>query len=302
MKFLSKLSKETLVCSELQVKYYKDLLKCCYGEDPDPLVFVATVCDVFSFIANKPSDFFKKLSIIDFFCLFLDMRINSQGNACDAVITKDDKKMNLELRLDHLRDELIRFCNSSSSLIDQDNISILIDYPSVERLLEASSDEYLRYIKGVYANNTSLLDSQTKQFIEISTNKHAEMFFDRLPPRTSLQIIENADKCFKRLIDINFLSRYGVKDQHLTFLPNIESLIWFAKLMLNEPLDVLYNNIFYLAQMGNMSADYIENSIVGEYNFFVGCLKQKIAAETPASDNNSYNISPEDAGLMDELL
>ena len=300
MKFLSKLSKETLVCSELQVKYYKDLLKCCYGDNPDSLVFIATVCDVFSSIANKPPEFFKKLSVIDFFCLLLDVRINSQGNACGAVITKDDKKMNLELRLDHIRDELKQA--SSSSFVEQDNISILIDYPCVERLLEPSSEEYLRYIKGVFVNKPALLDGVSSHFVDISTNKHAEMFFDKLPPRTSLQIIEKADQAFKSLIEINFLSRYGVKDQHLAFLPTLESLIWFAKLMLNEPLDVLYNNIFYLAQMGNMSADYIENSIVGEYNFFVGCLKQKISAETPASNNNSPNILDEDVGLMDELL
>jgi hypothetical protein len=302
VKFLSKLSKGTLVCSELQLKFYKDLLKCTYGDTPDSLIFIETICDVFSSIANKPSEFFKKLSIIDFFCLLLDMRINSQGDACSVIITKDNKKMNLELRLDYIRDDLKAGVGLLASSIEQDNITIIIDYPSVDRMLEPASAEYLRYIKGVYVLKSSLLNEETKCFVEISTNEHAEMFFDKLSPKTSLRIIEQFDKIFKFTTDINFLARYGIKDQHLTFFPTLESLLWFAKLMFNEPLDVLYNNIFYLAQMGNMSADYIENAIVGEYNFFVGCLKQKIAADNPAPENNSYNISPEDVGLTDDLL
>ena len=99
MNFLSKLSKETLICSELRVKEYKNLLKCTYGDNPEQIIFIETLCEVLSVVANKPVEYFKKLNIVDLFCLVLDLRVNSLGNVCKVVITKDEKKMNLELFL-----------------------------------------------------------------------------------------------------------------------------------------------------------------------------------------------------------
>ena len=106
MKFVSNLSKETLICSELQVKDYKELLKASYGEDINKLIFVETLCEIFAKTTNKPTEYFKKLNIIDLFCLLLDVRINSQGDICKVVITRDEKKMNLELRLDLIKGDL----------------------------------------------------------------------------------------------------------------------------------------------------------------------------------------------------
>jgi hypothetical protein len=305
MKFASKLTKDTLICSELQVKFYKDILKCSYGENPDPLIFVETICELLSSIANKPASFFKSLSVIDFFCLMLDLRINSQGAICSVVITNEDKKMTLELKLDYIRDELQKKAKALTSIVDHSNIEIIISHPSIEKLLEPTTVEYIRYITGVKLKyeEPSLLDGNSKQYISISTNKHAEIFFDKLPPRTSLKIIEEYNNLTKTTNEIDFLSRYNIKNQHLIFFPTLEFVIWFTKLMFNEPLDVFYNNIFYLAQMGNMNADYIENVIVGEYNFFVNCLKQKIAAENPPSENNDQDINfGENAGFPDDLL
>jgi hypothetical protein len=299
MKFVSNLSKDTLICSELQVKDYKELLKCTYGDDVNHLIFIETISEVFSKVANKPTDFFKKANVIDLFCLLLDVRINSLGDICKVVITKDEKKMNLELRLDFIRDDLKNLFNVLSTTIEQNNIKVVFECPSVERLLQNASEEYLYFIKGSYINK----DNSTK-FIEITTNDHAQMFFEKLSPKVSLQIIEQFESFVKSAAGINFLSRYGIEDQTLNFLPSLSSLIWFTKLIFNESLESFYDNLFYLSHHGHMNAEYIENSAVGEYNYFVTCLKNTLSPKEASQEQTEEDFLPdeEDPGLTEEPL
>ena len=296
MKFLSELSKETLICSELQVKDYKELLKCSFGDEPNKIIFVETVCDVLSNITNKTPEYFKKLSIIDLFVLLLDVRINSQGDVCKVVITKEDKQMNLELRLDCIRDDIKTiFTTVSEARIVQNDIEIVFDCPSIERLANHTDDEYLYFIKGLFAKST-------KKVIVIQSNEDARLLFEKLPPKASLQIIDQFQSFVKQITDINFLSRYGIKDQKLAFVPSLESLIWFAKLMFNETLDVFYDNLFYLSHLGHMSAEYVEGSVVGEYNYFVSCLQRTLAAKNPSPGPDDQMVSDEEAGFFDEQV
>ena len=70
MKFLIKLSKESILCTELLIKDYKNILKSSYGEESeiDVFLFVETLCEIFSNVSGKETSYFKKLSIFDFFC------------------------------------------------------------------------------------------------------------------------------------------------------------------------------------------------------------------------------------------
>ena len=299
MKFVSELSKDTLICSELQVKDYKELLKCTYGDDTNQLIFIETLSEIFSKVANKPTEHFKKLNVIDLFCLLLDVRINSLGDICKVVITKDDKKMNLELRLDFIRDDLKNLFNVLSTTIEQSNVKVEFECPSVERLLQKANEEYLYFIKGSYIKKDNFA-----KFVEIATNDHAQMFFEKLSPKVSLQIIEQFESFVKSATGINFLSRYGIEDQTLNFLPSLSSLIWFTKLIFNESLESFYDNLFYLSHHGHMNAEYIENSAVGEYNYFVTCLKNVLSPKESSPEQTEEDFSPdeEDPGLTEEPL
>ena len=294
MKFVSELSNEKLVCSELKVRDYKDLLKCLYGDDPDKVVFVETICDVLSKLTTKSPEYFKNLNIIDLFCLVLDTRMNSLGDSCSVTITINDKKMNLELRLNYIRDEVNQIFKLVSDTIAQDSVEISLQYPSAERLLQPSPEPYLSFIKGFSVNN-----SDTKKSAEVTTNEQSGILFEKISPKTSMQIVERVNCYINTLSEINFLTRYRIKDQELTFSPSLDSLIWFTKLIFSETLETLYDNLFYLAHLGNMGPEYIENAVVGEYNYFVNCLKQTISDKNPPPDSTDRFISDEEAGFTD---
>ena len=296
MNFLTQLSKETLICSELQVKDYKEILKCTFGDTPDKTIFIETVCRIFSKLTDRPLDYIKQLNIIDFFCLLLDIRANSLGN-CSLVLTQNEQKFNLELDLMRVKQETSSLFEQLATTIKHSNLEVSFECPSIERLMQNTKEDYLSYIKG-----SCITKKRKKCFATITTNEQAEMFFDALPPKISLQIIDNFNKFVEKITKMNYLSRYGFYEQQLIFLPSIDSLLWFAKLLFNEPLSSLYDNLFYLSYSGKMNAEYVEGLSVGEYNYFVGLLRQVLASKNSPGENNQDQNFEEDPGLFEEEM
>lgn len=295
MKFLSKLSKETLICSELQVKDYKEILKCSFGDEPNEQLFIEVLCDVFAKISGKPSEYFKNLNLIDLFCFLLDTRINSQGDSCGVIITKDDRKMTLELKLDHIKQELESIFNIITTTIEQDGISILFECPSAQRSLQPANEDYLYFIKGVF-----LKQRETNHFLEITTNEQAEQLIEKLTPKMLMKIIDQFKQFIDTLSSVNFFARYGIQNQTLSFIPSLSSLIWYTRIIFNESLETFYNNIFYLSHLGHMGAEFIENSVVGEYTYFVNQLQSVLSSKN--SPQNSDEFVSDDSGFSEEPL
>jgi len=298
VKFISKLTNESVVCSELKVKDYKEILKCTLGDEPDQNIFIETICEVLERTTNKTADFFKNLSVIDLFILLLDLRINSQGDVCKVVVTKDEKQMNLELQLEDLKKEMLEFSKQAlNSEIEQDNLKIIFSSPSSTRLLETTEEEYLYFIKEVYFKKLN-------KRILVETNEQARLLFDVLVPKTSLKIIEQFNETIKKFSEYNFLKKYKGVEQKLSFLPSLSSLIWFTKLLFNEPLEALYNNIFYLAHLGHIDANYIENCSSGEYLLFTKILERTLnSRSTEPASQDSFDDDPEnfdDGGIFEE--
>lgn len=296
MNFLTQLSKDTLICSELQVKDYKEILKCTFGDTPDKIIFIETVCRIFSKITNRSLEYIKQLNIIDFFCLLLDIRANSLGN-CSLILTQNEQKFNLELDLIKVKQETSSLFEQLTTTIKHSNLEVSFECPSIERLMQNTKEDYLSYIK-----SSCITKKRKKCTAMITTNEEAELFFNALPPKISLEIIDNFNKFVESITKMNYLSRYGFYEQQLTFLPSIESLLWFAKLLFNEPLNSLYDNIFYLSYSGKMNAEYVEGLSVGEYNYFVGLLRQVLASKNSPGENNQDQNFEEDPGLFEEEM
>lgn len=299
MNFLTVLSKDTLACSELQVRDYKELLKCSFGDSPDKTIFIETICRIFSKLTNKSLDYIKQLNIVDFFCLLLDIRNNSLGD-CKLVVTRDEKKFNLELDLAKVKEETSSLFEQLATTIKHSNIEVYFECPSLERLMQNTKDEYLSYIKG-----SCITEKEKQCFVTITTNEQAEMFFDALPPKISLEIIDKFNAFVEKITNLNYLSTYGFEDHQLMFLPSIDSLLWFTKLLFSESLTSLYDNIFYLSYSGKMNPEYVENLSVGEYNYFIGLLKQILSNKNPskeAEQDQNFNDLEDDPGFFGEQM
>ena len=104
MKFLSDLSSSELICSELTVADYKQILKCSFGDEPDIELFSETICDVIGKLTNKSSDFIKSLPLSDVLCILIDLRLKSMGDVVTVSLKNEDNTVFLDLNLNTIMD------------------------------------------------------------------------------------------------------------------------------------------------------------------------------------------------------
>jgi len=284
VKFISKLSNCSLVCNELQVKDYKELIKCAMGDDPDVAIFVETLSSILGNVTNKSAEYIKSLCIIDILCLLIDIRYNSLG-ACNLVITQGEEKFNLELNLDTSKTELSVLFDAYKEKVTFNNIEVLLSVPSLQRLYEPHKEDYAPYITACIVENAKSL--------EICTNTQAMQVFDLLPPKLALDIIAKFNSLLQQICAIDLLQRYNILNQQLVILPTIEFLMWFTKLLFGEDLGTFYDNLFSLSYSGKMNAAYVENLPVGEYNYFIGLLRQTLAPKESSSSEVPMDNMPD---------
>lgn len=272
MKIECKLTRETIFFSELSVKDYKNFLKETFGDDPKPGPFMDIVYTLLQKVTDKPLEYIKNLSAIDLLCLLIEVRINSVGDVCDIVLKKpaQDKPDKLQLNMDGLKEDLVLIDQYVSRVIQADNIIISFGCPSLQRIATAT-DEYISFINKVVVRDKQL---------DIKTNEQAELVFNSLSPKLSLEIIETYKQIADTFANFNLLERYNIFEPTINFIPTANHVVWLIKLLFGESLETFYTTFFHMCYTGHMSAEYLESITVGEYKYFVNCLKNVIAAQS----------------------
>lgn len=297
MKFVSELSNASLICTELNVADYKELLKCTFGDEPDINVFSETICDILGKLSTHPAEFIKSLPISDVFCLLIDLRLRSMGDTVAVSLKSDDKQISLDLNLSSIREDINKFYEPfCCSKITQKDLEIILSIPSVEMLSTKTEDEYLYFIKSV---------SLKKNQFEICNVQEASALFEKISAKVASQIISHCREFIESVKELNLLARYKGITQTLGFIPTIENMLWFTKLLFNEPLDTFYDNIFYLAKHVNMTPSYIESCTPGEYIYFVRKLEASFAAQNQGNQQQTNHDQNSDAfpeDLRDEYV
>lgn len=267
----------TLHCSELKVKHYKEILKATYGEDNDETSVVQTLSIVLSSIIDKPKEYFlNELSIFELLYLVIELRNQSLGNELGLTI-KDKKTVTLNLQI--VLNDLKEFCKKyNNKFIEETNIKLQFGLPSANRLMNSTEEESNYFLKSV------IVASEKETATNISSNEEAKEILNTVSAKLVIKFQEAFNEFITDLNQIDFLKRYKV-DTVLGFVPTIANLIWFIKLIFNESLEVFYSNLFYLAKLGNMNPEYIENCAPGEYIYFVKQLEQSLSSNN-RSDNH----------------
>jgi hypothetical protein len=214
------------------------------------------------------------------------------GDVVTVSLNNDKMQRSIDLNLTLLKEDVQQFyAQFSNTKIKQADVDIFMSIPSIEMLSTKTSEEYLYFIKSVKLKN--------KDLFEITNVEMASSLFETIPAKTASKIINYCQEFIKDIQSLNLLSRYKGIDQTFGFIPTIENLLWFVKLMFNESLSSFYDNIFYLAKHVNMSPSYIESCTPGEYIYFTKKLEEFIAAQNQGNQqqpdyDHSSDEFPED--------
>ena len=298
MKFVIETLSEKLFCNELNVKQYKDLLKCSYGDEPDKDIFCETVCDILSCLLSRAVKDIKQFNIIDIALAIVQLKINSQGNVINVAATKDDKKVSLEIDLNYIVHSIISLYKPyNKKYVKQNEIELQFSIPCLQKLLEPCEDEYLYFLNGITIKDKAY---------DISTVIEAEKIFNSLSPKLSLSFIELYKQFATEIQRVNFLEKYKVTEI-LSLTPSLDAIIWYTKLLFSEPLNVFYNNMFYLAHLGHIDIKSLETLSPGEYIYMVKMLESTLNKKDSNSSttNEGQDISSEefdDSGMFENKV
>lgn len=279
MHLVYKTYQHNLKCPELQVVQYKDLLKSLLGDDINLNDFLDYFINLFCNLSNKPKQFFDELTLLDLFLLLLQLRIHTLGHTSHLILKpKEDqaKDINLHLNLQRIVDDLLN--DVQPCYLKLNDIELIIWFPCLK--FSADPNNIPCHIKACNINNQNILINNEEIALEI---------YKRLPAKLAIEVQNAIIKLYESLFSKNFLSYYeGCEDHSLSFDMQSQTLLWYCKLLFNEPLDVFLDNMFYLTYYGHFNTDYLEKSCApGEYIYFTKKLQQELSSKAKDSSPQS---------------
>lgn len=275
---------DTFVAKEIVFQQYKDFLKSFYGEDVSSDQFLNNFLELFSELSGKPIEYFKQLSIPEIFLLLIQLRIYTLGPGCKINIKlpseekdKEDteEKNTISLNLERIKQDLLDFASINCPYyIETENIVLKLNFPSYERITSADSIE--EYIVGCKIGDKILTNL---------TNEQASILFDKLSAKVASQVLTQKEIMVTSFKNINFLAPYDkFSHYYLNFDLSWKNFLWYCKLLFNETLEVLYDNLYYLTSIGRFDLNYIENNCTpGEYVYFLKKLNASMSSKTRSS-------------------
>ena len=302
MKFIvENISSKDVICSELKMSTYKELIKSIYGEEPDKQNVYLTIKDVFLNHTNLKEEEFDEISFFEVFEILAQLRSYSLGNKFSIIVYKNQKKVTVEIDLNDFKEQIKTIQTKAIEFeIEKENIKLVSKAPSLKKLLKANSSSHLLFVDSVHIRKDNAV-----QTFKITSCEMAEKVFQSLPIDVVLSFIKKLKETYSVLLKFNYLTKFSVFDYYLNLLPDFEHLTWVLKLIFNDSLQVIYDNLFYLSYYCYMNTEYLENCTPGEYVLFTKNLEQILSSKNnknEQTENNLYNdIPPEQGDLNTEF-
>ena len=263
------LSNKQVIYKELKLKHYKTLLKCLIGDQIDVSNLLLNVNNILQDITNLTLDEILNLNLLEYLLLLTEIRITSIGSTIFAVSKSSKHTFNIEIPLNKTLDEIKSCINNYEPLFFK-NLNFVI--PLVKDIV--NKKEFL-YIK------------------EDVTN---------LPVRY-LKDINQGNKKFNSYFQQYYFFNLPTNKQYsLKLSVNLKDFIELIKILYNENLISIYDNIYYLSKLCNFSAEYLENCTYGEFKIFVkkteSILQKKIKPLPPIIEPLVPEFDPVDINSL----
>lgn len=263
------LSNKQVIYKELKLKHYKTLLKCLIGNQIDVSNLLLNINNILQDITNLTLDEILNLTLLEYLLLLTEIRITSIGSTIFAVSKSSKHTFNIEIPLNKTLDEIKNCINNYEPLFFR-NLNFVI--PLVKDIV--NKKEFL-YIK------------------EDVTN---------LPVRY-LKDINQGNKKFNSYFQQYYFFNLPTNKQYsLKLSVNLKEFIELIKILYNENLISIYDNIYYLSKLCNFSAEYLENCTYGEFKIFVkkteSILQKKIKPLPPIIEPLVPEFDPVDINSL----
>lgn len=277
---------------ELNLKQYRQLLKCFLGEELSvDLIFNNADCIIQELTAFSKEEI-KNLSFLDYSLLLFYIRQVSIGDTVFLYVeTPEQKQIKIDLRVSRIIEDIEKFIQTlpHSETIDQYYIEYKL--PSVHEILTIEKERdlyslYTFFLKSVKFNNTIIN-------FENYSYKDRELITQKLPVKIMTHLTKQVNSTLKHCNEINILSslKSDLFDKTLPLTLNSQILAFAIKLIFNTSLESVYELMFALSKLANFSCSFLDECSPGEFYFFTKKLEE-INAKQQEAENNSPDILP----------
>jgi hypothetical protein len=280
---------DSVFYKELKVKHLKVVYKSLLGDAPDPEIVFINFDKIITSLTTVTEKQINNFNFIEYFLLLLEFRITSIGNIVFAQL--QDSSTKVEFNLNKIKQQLQKLNNKQQN-INYNDTTVVFDYPNINELLYINKNKnfenvYICFIKQI------IIKDKVIDFKNISIEEKNNIF-ELLPAKLSSKLIKLVVESIEQFNKVNLVSYLtSLKNVTLAFNFNIVNLIIFLKFIFGDNLLSLYENIFALCKLGNLTPEYIENCTPGEYLLLVKKLEQLSAESNKPPqqefDNNNFN-------------
>lgn len=263
------INNKPVTIKELKLKHYKIIQKALLGAEDNFNTLIKNLVNILVKVSSLTYEEINNLNYIDFCKLLFYVRSISMGNIIYArtLDTETEVIININkllFELDQLNFEQILTPIIKGSLVVNFKIPTIYDITTKD-------------VNNSFKNNFSLFTN---------INLFDETFYENLPVTIFLDFNKRFQLINSFIKKINLLSYLpDNNDILLPLTPDISNLVLIFQLLFSTDLSTLYENMFALSKMANMSPSYLENCTPGEYNLYVNLLRNVIKIQTSEKKN-----------------
>ncbi len=274
-----KIKDQLFYFGELNVQEYKIILKCLLNDPLDSYNLLYNLNSILTRITNLTQTDILNLNLLEYLELLINIRISSIGNKLFAVYEDKDKTTKLEINLSQTLKQ-INSAKSEHTFLKYKNeeIEIIFDIPTISNVINNN----LIFVKEIKTKDTTITDIN-------------EALLNTLPAKY-INVINNHTEKIKKQIGKFYFYDSPIKIFSINLSLDLTTYIHLVKLLFNENLTSIYDNLFYLSKICNLNSNFLENCTYGEFKIFVKkaeeVLRKKIQPASQETNLNEPQYSP----------
>lgn len=289
----AQLLQNTIDYKELNFNQYRQLLKCFLGDDVYSELIFSNVNNVIKELTDLTDEAIKNLNFLDYCLLLLDIRQTCIGNNVHLYVeTPEQKQIKIDLQIYKIID-LIKNDNLIKLLEPEIIDTCIIEYklPTIKEIISLEKESeiftpYTFFVKALKFSNT-VINLQDYSFIE------REKIIQKVPLKVMTALTKRSHALIEHCNNLNLLEsiKNDLFNKELILTLNSEIIAFIIKLIFNTNLNSVYECMFALSKMANISCSFLENCSPGEFYIFVKKLEE-LNSKTPPNKSQSQDILP----------
>jgi hypothetical protein len=276
------LLQSSLDFKELDLKQYRQLLKCFLGDEVYTDLIFNNTDNIIKELTSLSYKQINNLNFLDYCLLLFTIRQVSIGDTVSLYAEDiEQKQLKIDLRISKVIEQIIDK-KIVDLLIPETIDQCYLEYrlPSIREILILEKE------KDIYSFYTFFLKSikfsKSTINLEDYTFKEREEIIQKIPVKVMTGLTKRTHAIVEYCNKINLLQSLNNKtfDKKLHLTLNSQIIAFVIKLIYNTSLESIYELMFALSKAANFSGTFLDDCSPGEFYFFTKKLEEISAKST----------------------